>query len=310
MIELNTTTVVEDLDGKVRLDVFLAELTGWTRSQIKLQIDNKRVFVNEKTQKAGFLVKNGDIIRLSFVKNVIDGDVEPENIPLDIVYEDDDFAIINKPQGMVVHPAPGSYNHTLVNALLFHFENLSSGSSDIRPGIVHRIDKDTSGLLVIAKNDKAHLSLAKQIAEHTCFRHYIALLEGNLKNDNGTVVTQMGRNPTDRKQMAVLNSGGKQAITHYSVLERFMGYSLVEFVLETGRTHQIRVHAKYLGHPIVGDKTYGIKNQKFNLEGQLLHAYKLELTHPTTKKRMTFECKLPDYFEKVLSKLKKIEVSV
>ena len=310
MIELNTTTIVEDLDVKVRLDVFLAELTGWTRSQIKLQIDNKRVFVNEKTQKAGFLVKNGDIIRLSFVKNVIDGDVEPENIPLDIVYEDDDFAIINKPQGMVVHPAPGSYNHTLVNALLFHFENLSSGSSDIRPGIVHRIDKDTSGLLVIAKNDKAHLSLAKQIAEHTCFRHYIALLEGNLKNDNGTVVTQMGRNPTDRKQMAVLNSGGKQAITHYSVLERFMGYSLVEFVLETGRTHQIRVHAKYLGHPIVGDKTYGIKNQKFNLEGQLLHAYKLELTHPTSKKRMTFECKLPDYFEKVLSKLKKIEVSV
>ena len=310
MIELNTTTVVEDLDEKVRLDVFLAELTGWTRSQIKLQIDNKRVFVNEKTQKAGFLVKNGDIIRLSFVKNVIDAKAEPENIPLDIVYEDDDFAIINKPQGMVVHPAPGSYNHTLVNALLFHFENLSSGSSDIRPGIVHRIDKDTSGLLVVAKNDRAHLSLAKQIAEHTCFRHYIALLEGNLKNDNGTITTQIGRNPTDRKQMAVLTSGGKQAITHYSVLERFVGYTLAEFVLETGRTHQIRVHAKYLGHPIVGDKTYGIKNQKFNLEGQLLHAYKLELTHPTTEKRMTFECKLPDYFEKVLSKLKKIEVSV
>lgn len=310
MIELNTTTVVEDLDEKVRLDVFLAELTGWTRSQIKLQIDNKRVFVNEKTQKAGFLVKNGDIIRLSFVKNVIDAKAEPENIPLDIVYEDDDFAIINKPQGMVVHPAPGSYNHTLVNALLFHFENLSSGSSDIRPGIVHRIDKDTSGLLVVAKNDRAHLSLAKQIAEHTCFRHYIALLEGNLKNDNGTITTQIGRNPTDRKQMAVLTSGGKHAITHYSVLERFVGYTLAEFVLETGRTHQIRVHAKYLGHPIVGDKTYGIKNQKFNLEGQLLHAYKLELTHPTTEKRMTFECKLPDYFEKVLSKLKKIEVSV
>lgn len=310
MIELNTTTVVEDLDDKVRLDVFLAELTGWTRSQIKLQIDNKRVFVNEKMQKAGFLVKNGDIIRLSFVKNVIDAKAEPENIPLDIVYEDDDFAIINKPQGMVVHPAPGSYNHTLVNALLFHFENLSSGSSDIRPGIVHRIDKDTSGLLVVAKNDRAHLSLAKQIAEHTCFRHYIALLEGNLKNDNGTITTQIGRNPTDRKQMAVLTSGGKHAITHYSVLERFVGYTLAEFVLETGRTHQIRVHAKYLGHPIVGDKTYGIKNQKFNLEGQLLHAYKLELTHPTTEKRMTFECKLPDYFEKVLSKLKKIEVSV
>lgn len=310
MIELNETTVVEDLDEKTRLDVFLSSLTGWTRSQVKIQIDSERVFVNEKPQKAGFLIKNGDVIRLSFTKNVLENSAEPENIPLDIVYEDDDFAIINKPQGMVVHPAPGSYNHTLVNALLYHFENLSHGSSDIRPGIVHRIDKDTSGLLVVAKNDRAHNSLAKQIAEHTCFRHYKALLEGNLKNDSGTISTLIGRNPADRKQMAVVQQGGKQAVTHYNVLERFEGYTLAEFVLETGRTHQIRVHAKYISHPVVGDKTYGIKNQKFNLEGQLLHAYKLELTHPTTGKRMTFECELPEYFKKVLSKLKKIEVYI
>lgn len=304
MIELNTEIVVSDLEGKERIDVFLAEETGWTRSQVKLQIEAKKVLVNEKVQKAGFLIKNGDVLRLSFSKEILQTNAEAEDIPLEIVFEDDDFAVINKPQGMVVHPAPGAYNHTLVNALLFHFENLSKQADNIRPGIVHRIDKDTSGLLVVAKNDKAHTSLAAQIAEHSCFRHYLALLEGNLKNDTGTVKTCIGRNPKDRKQMTVLEDG-KEAITHFEVKERFENNSLVEFVLETGRTHQIRVHSKYLGHPIVGDKTYGIKNQKFNLEGQLLHAYKLELTHPATGKRMSFECDLPEYFKKVISKLKK-----
>ena len=269
MIELNSEIIVEDLDDKQRLDVFLAAETGWTRSQIKLQVDSKRVSVNGKTQKAGFLVKNNDKISLSFAKDVLDINAEPEDIPLDIVYEDDDFAIINKPQGMVVHPAPGAYNHTLVNALLFHFDSLSKNGDNIRPGIVHRIDKDTSGLLVVAKNDNAHASLAKQIAEHSCFRHYMALLEGNLKDDTGTVETFIARSKTDRKVMAVSNEG-KKAITHYTVVKRFTNYCLVEFVLETGRTHQIRVHSKHLGHPIVGDKTYGIKNQKFNLDGQLL----------------------------------------
>ena len=307
MIELNEELEVQDLDEKIRLDVFLSGETGWTRSQIKLQIDAQKVLVNGKVQKAGFLVKNGDIVKVSFSKEVLELNAEAENIPLDIVYEDDDFAIINKPQGMVVHPAPGAYNHTLVNALLYYFENLSKGSGDIRPGIVHRIDKDTSGLLVVAKNDKAHASLAAQIAEHSCFRHYLALLEGNLKQDKGTVETFIARNPNDRKQMAV-SSQGKWAITHYNVLKRYTGNCLVEFVLETGRTHQIRVHSKHLGHPIVGDKTYGIKNQKFKLEGQLLHAYKLELTHPTTGKRMSFECELPDYFEKTLSKLVSLSV--
>jgi len=303
MIELNSEIVVEDLDDKQRLDVFLAAETGWTRSQIKLQVDSKRVSVNGKTQKAGFLVKNNDKISLSFAKDVLDINAEPEDIPLDIVYEDADFAIINKPQGMVVHPAPGAYNHTLVNALLFHFDSLSKNGDNIRPGIVHRIDKDTSGLLVVAKNDNAHASLAKQIAEHSCFRHYMALLEGNLKEDTGTIETFIARSKTDRKVMAVSNEG-KKAITHYTVVKRFTNYCLVEFVLETGRTHQIRVHSKHLGHPIVGDKTYGIKNQKFNLDGQLLHAYKLELTHPTTGERKVFECKIPEYFESLLNKLK------
>lgn len=304
MIELNLELKVEDLAEKTRLDVFLTNETDWSRSQIKQQIDAGKALVNGNPKKAGFLIKNGDIVSLAFSKDVLDINAEPEDIPLDIVFEDDDFAVINKPQGMVVHPAPGAYNHTLVNALLFHFETLSKNGDGVRPGIVHRIDKDTSGLLVVAKNDKAHENLAKQIAEHTCFRHYLALVEGNLKTDSGKIETFISRSEKDRKMMAVSDSG-KWAVTNYFVKERFNGYTLVEWVLETGRTHQIRVHSKHIGHPIVGDKTYGIKNQKFNLDGQLLHAYKLELTHPTTGQRLVFECKIPDYFEKTLSKLKK-----
>lgn len=303
MLELNSEIIVEDLEEKTRLDIYLAGITEWTRSQIKIQVDGGNALINGKKEKAGFLLKNGDKITLKFSKQEISA--TPEDIPLNIIYEDNDFAIINKPQGMVVHPAPGAYNHTLVNALLFHFENLSNDSDKIRPGIVHRIDKDTSGLLVVAKNDKAHLSLSKQIAEHTCFRHYLALLEGNLKDDNGMVETYISRSTSDRKIMCVSETG-KKAITHYFVKDRFKDNCLVEFVLETGRTHQIRVHSKHLGHPIVGDKTYGFKNQKYNLDGQLLHAYKLELTHPTTEKRMVFECEIPDYFQNILSKLKKI----
>lgn len=307
MISLNSEILVEDLEDKVRLDVFLAEETNWTRSQIKLQVDLGRVLVNGKKQKAGFLIKNGDIISVAFSKDAIEINAEAENIPLDIIFEDENFAIINKPQGMVVHPAPGAYSHTLVNALLYYFDNLSQKNDNIRPGIVHRIDKDTSGLLVVAKNDFAHQDLAAQIAEHSCFRHYLALLEGNLKKDEGTVDTFIGRSPKDRKMMAVLEDG-KRAISHYKVLQRYENNCLVEFKLETGRTHQIRVHSKHLGHPIVGDKTYGYKNQKFNLEGQLLHAYKLELTHPVSRERMTFECKLPDYFQNILNKLKNKQV--
>ena len=304
MVELNLEIEVQDLEDKMRLDLFLSNETGWTRSQIKQQIKEGNVFVNKKVQKSGFLIKNNDKIELFFKKNALNENVEAENIPLNVVYEDDDFAIINKSQGMVVHPAPGTYNHTLVNALLYHFDSLSKNNNDnIRPGIVHRIDKDTSGLLVVAKNDKAHFNLASQIEKHTCFRHYLALLEGNLKDDEGRIETYIGRSDKDRKVMAVKDTG-KIAVTNYKVIKRFKDYCLVEFKLETGRTHQIRVHAKHLGHPIVGDKTYGFKNQKFNLEGQLLHAYKLELSHPVADKRMIFECELPDYFNNLLKKLK------
>lgn len=304
-MRLKTDEKVESAQ-KIRLDVYLAEnLNDWTRSQIKLQIENGGVEVNGKQiKKAGYLIKDGDNLSLNFETQELS--CEPENIALNIVYEDNDIAVINKPQGMVVHPAPGSKNHTLVNALLYHFGNeISDGSDKIRPGIVHRIDKDTSGLLVVAKNNAAHENLAKQISEHSAFRHYLALVEGNVKDDLGTVDQPIGRDVKDRIKMAIVD-GGKRAITHFKTLERYNGYSLMEFVLETGRTHQIRVHAKFLGHPIVGDKTYGYSKQKFALEGQLLHAYKLELTHPTTQKRMTFECELPDYFQNVLKKFKKI----
>lgn len=301
-----TSEQTVEVDDKTRLDVYLAEtLPEWSRSQIKIQIESGGVTVNGKNvTKAGYIIKDGDNLSLNFATEEMNA--EPEDIALDIVYEDDDIAVINKPQGMVVHPAPGSKNHTLVNALLFHFGNqLSKNDDKVRPGIVHRIDKDTSGLLVVAKNNIAHENLAKQIAEHSARRHYKALVEGVMKEQEGIVDKPIGRNPKDRKQMAIVE-GGKRAISHYRVLENYSGYSLVEFVLETGRTHQIRVHSKFLGHPIVGDKVYGYQKQKFALDGQLLHAYKLELSHPTTGKRLEFECQLPTYFQNILKKLKKI----
>lgn len=301
-----TSEQVVEVDEKTRLDVYLADsLPDWSRSQIKLQIEKGGVCVNQKVVlKAGYIVSNGDKLTLNFATEEMTA--QPENIPLNIVYEDDDIAVINKPQGMVVHPAPGSKNHTLVNALLYHFgSEISDGTDNIRPGIVHRIDKDTSGLLVVAKNNFAHEKLASQIAQHSAKRHYLALVEGTIKDQEGTIDKPLGRNPKDRKQMAIVE-GGKRAITHYKVLEYYQGYCLVEFVLETGRTHQIRVHTKFLGHPIVGDKVYGYAKQKFALDGQLLHAYKLELVHPTKGEHMIFECDLPIYFQNVLKKLKKI----
>ncbi len=301
---MEQTIVITDLKSQERLDVFLSEtLDDWTRSQIKKQIDLGGAKVNGKQVKAGTIVKNGDCIIVSFNKNVGLEDINPEDIELDIVYEDESFLIVNKKQGMVVHPAPGNYEHTLVNALLYHLNSLSSLDS-VRPGIVHRIDKDTSGLLVVAKTNEAHLNLASQIAEHSCKRTYVALLEGNLKQDSGTIETFLDRMPSDRKKYTVSNSG-KLAITHFKVIERYEGYTLCQFDLETGRTHQIRVHAKHMGHPIVGDKTYGYAKQKFKLEGQLLHAIRLQLAHPKTKESMVFECKLPNYFVSTLKKLKK-----
>lgn len=302
---MEQTIIVSGIEQEgIRLDVFLVDaLDDWTRSQIKIQIDNKNALVNGKPAKAGTIVKNGHSVSINFNKQVGLDDVKPEAITLDIVYEDADIIVVNKKQGMVVHPAPGNYEHTLVNALLYHFGELSNTNS-IRPGIVHRIDKDTSGLLVVAKNDVAHAHLAAQIAEHSCKRTYIALLEGKLKTDSGTISTYLERDKKDRKKYAV-STQGKFAITHYEVIERYIEHTLARFQLETGRTHQIRVHAKHLGNPIVGDLTYGYSKQKFKLNGQLLHATKLELVHPITKKQMSFEAPLPDYFENVLLKLKK-----
>lgn len=299
--------VISDLkQAATRLDVYLTEnLEDWTRSQIKKQIDNGGAFINGKVAKAGNIVKYGDTISISFNREIGLDDVLPEDIPLNIVYEDEDILVVNKAQGMVVHPAPGNYTHTLVNALLFYLKNNLSNSNSVRPGIVHRIDKDTSGLLVVAKNNESHISLAEQIAKHTCRRTYIALLEGNLKTDKGTITTYLNRSPSDRKKYVVSDTG-KLAITHYEVITRYEGYTLCRFVLETGRTHQIRVHSKHLGHPIVGDKTYGFAKQKFNLDGQLLHAVNLELDHPRTNEKLLFSAEIPDYFQSTLKKIKKI----
>ncbi|MBR2614297.1 MAG: RluA family pseudouridine synthase [Clostridia bacterium] len=294
--------IVKEQFNKYRLDVFLAENTDMTRSFIQKIIKEDLVFLNGKLANKKSVVKTFDEIeyQLPEVKTL---DLEPKDIPIDIVYQDDDLAVINKPQGLTVHAGNGTKGHTLVNALLFKLDKLSGINGVVRPGIVHRIDKNTSGLLVVAKNDKAHLSLAKQIEEKSAKRTYVALLEGVLKEDNGVIETEIGRSSKDRTKMAVVKAGRK-AITNFEVIKRYQNYTLCKFMLQTGRTHQIRVHAKHIGHPVVGDKEYGYKNQKFNLEGQLLHACKLEFVHPTTGKQMSFEAPMPDYFKKVLLKIK------
>ena len=295
--------IVDSSSSGKRVDVFLSEVVkDVTRSQIKKSIEDGLTKVNEKETKSGKVLKEGD--EVMFEVKEYETDVVPEDIPLDIVYEDDELAVINKPQGMTVHPAVGNYSGTLVNALLYHFKSVSDVGGETRPGIVHRIDKDTSGLLVVAKTNRAHLSLAKQIASKTCKRTYLALVEGVVKNDKGKIDKPIGRSITDRKKMAI-NYSGRPAVTHFKVIDRYKDATLVQFDLETGRTHQIRVHSKDMGHPIIGDKAYGFKNQRFNLEGQLLHARKLVLMHPVTGEKMEFEAPLPDYFLKVQRVLEK-----
>lgn len=303
-MEMNITTYKVDCERK-RLDIFLAEKGGYSRSHAKKLIDDGMVFVNGSIIKSGSSLKIGDEV---VVKNPdpVRLDLTPQDIPIDIVYQDDDIAVINKQQGLTVHSGGGTNGGTLVNALLYHLDKLSGINGVIRPGIVHRIDKDTSGLLVVAKNDAAHVSLADQIQKKTAKRIYLALLEGNLKSDNGLIDTLITRSDKDRKLMAVSTSKGRRAVTEYKVIERYEGFTLCEFSLKTGRTHQIRVHAKYLGHPVVGDKAYGYKKQKFDLNGQLLHAYKLILKHPSSGEVMEFTAPLPYYFVNVLNKLKKI----
>ncbi len=290
---------------QTRLDVFLAGETGASRSNVKNVIESDGVFVNGVLRKkSGIELKVGDVIDFSLPEPKT-LDVEPNaDIKLDIVFEDEHFAVINKPQGMIVHPA-SSYqkNDTLVNALLADLDKLSSINGVIRPGIVHRLDKDTSGLIVVAKTDEAHKSLASQIEKKTAKRIYYGLCDGNFKEDGGIVDQPIARNKRDRKKMGI-DPDGRRAVTHFTVLERFGKYTLVRFELETGRTHQIRVHSTFLHHPIVGDEVYGGSTMLYK-NGQLLHAKQLVLAHPITKERMTFEADLPEHFQKVLEKLRK-----
>ena len=288
-----------------RIDAFLAKETGLSRSNLKTVIESDGVLVNGVLRKkSGFEVKEGDIVDLVLPEPKA-LDVEPNSdIKLDIVFEDEHFAVINKPQGMVVHPA-SSYtkNDTLVNALLADLDRLSSINGVIRPGIVHRLDKDTSGLIVVAKTDEAHKSLASQIEKKTARRIYYGLCDGNFKEDTGTIDAPIARNKRDRKKMGI-DPDGRRAVTHYKVLERFGKYTLVRFELETGRTHQIRVHASYIHHPIVGDEVYGGSTNLYK-KGQLLHARQLVLMHPITKEIVEFEAELPEYYIAVLEKLRK-----
>ena len=287
-----------------RLDAFvLSNMPQLSRSHIKNLIDDGKITVGGKLLKAGYKVKQNDDVLVE-VNEPKELSIKPENIPLNIVYEDDDLAVINKTKGLVVHPANGNENGTLVNALLYHLKNLSGINGVIRPGIVHRLDKDTSGLLIVAKNDKSHTNLAKQIETKSCHRFYKALCYGNFKQDSGVIKTGFGRSLKDRKQMAVypLNEG-KIAETRYNVICRYGKYTLVEFVLQTGRTHQIRVHSKHIGHPIVGDELYGSHDKNFKTIGQLLHAYKIQFTQPTTGQPLIFEVPLSDDFQKALNKL-------
>ncbi len=295
----------ETADAGVRLDAFLAGRMEKTRSAVQKLIDQGSVQVNGSAAAKNTRLRVGDWVEVE-VPPPEELDVKPQDIPLDIVYEDGDLLVVNKPKGMVVHPAAGNPDGTLVNALLFHCgESLSGINGVIRPGIVHRIDKDTSGLLIVAKNDRAHQSLAEQIAVHSFTRIYNAVVYGNLKEDEGTVSAAIGRHPTDRKRMAVLSSGGREAVTHYRALERFSSFTLVECRLETGRTHQIRVHMAHIGHPVAGDPVYGPKKCITELRGQCLHARVIGFVHPSTGEYLEFDSGLPAYFDQFLTKLRR-----
>ena len=280
-------------DAGKRLDKLISEqLPELTRSAVQHLMQDGCVTIAGKPVKKNTRASAGDVITVE-LPEPREVEIEPENIPLDIVYEDGDIIVVNKPKGMVVHPAPGNWSGTLVNALMYHCgDSLSGINGEIRPGIVHRIDKDTSGLLVVAKNDRAHQSLAEQIKVHSAGRRYFAVVYGTPREQKGTVNAPIARHPVDRKKMAVL-AGGREAITHYEVLEQYAGYSYLTFLLETGRTHQIRVHMAHIGHPIIGDPLYGPAKDKWKLQGQCLHAGELTLTHPATGERMTFQAPLP-----------------
>lgn len=301
-------TCGDGFDG-LRLDKFLAlQIPERTRTFLSKLVEDGQVVINGSTQPKNYKLKFGDCIMVT-IPDPVDITAQPENIPLDIVYEDDDLIVVNKPKGMVVHPAPGNYSGTLVNALLYHCKNSLSGiNGELRPGIVHRIDKNTSGLLIVAKNDNSHQLLAQQIKEHSFTREYMAVVCGRLDSD-GTVDAPIGRHHIDRKRMTVTDKNSKNAVTHYFVKKQYNGYTHIICRLETGRTHQIRVHMSYIGHPVAGDDVYGGLRQDNvrYLDGQCLHAYKIGFIHPTSGKYLEFSSPLPDYFESFISFLEKKE---
>ncbi len=294
-------------EAGIRLDKFIScSETNLSRSAAVNLINNRGVTVNGKITDKKYKLAIGDVVAVE-VPDPVPYEAKAENIPLDIVYEDEYLLVVNKPKGMVVHPASGNYEGTLVNALLYHCgESLSGINGVLRPGIVHRIDKDTSGLLIVAKNDFAHTHLAQQIKAHSFTREYEAVVYGNLKEDEGTVDAPIGRHPKERKKMCVTTKNSKNAVTHFSVIQRYKGYTHIRCRLETGRTHQIRVHMASLGHPVAGDTVYGVKNERVDFEGQCLHARKIGFTHPKTGEYLEFCSDLPEYFENFLAKLNNI----
>lgn len=296
----------EIADSGLRIDKYLSSVNEQlSRSYIQKLLKSGLVLVDGKPVKASYQVDEGDVISLD-IPEAVEPEIEPENMDLDILYEDQDVILVNKPKGMVVHPAAGHYSHTLVNGLMYHCKDQLSGINGVmRPGIVHRIDMDTTGVIIACKNDMAHNSIAAQLKEHSITRRYQAIVHGVLKDDAGTIEGPIGRHPTDRKKMAINHKNGKEAITHYKVLERFGQATYIECRLETGRTHQIRVHMASLGHPLLGDTVYGSSKNPYHLQGQALHAMILGFVHPITGEYLEFEAPLPEYFSKLLEKLRK-----
>jgi len=289
-----------------RLDAFLTErYEMYSRSGLQQLIKKGQILVNNDIKKSGYILRAGDQITIDFPE-AVEVDLVAQDIPINIVYQDNDLAVINKQQGLTVHPSPGHQDGTLVNALLYHIRDLSGINGELRPGIVHRLDKDTSGLMLVAKNDVAHRHLARQIGEKSCVRRYIALLEGHFTPQEYELTTHFARSSADRKKMAVTQNNEDRVATTLFLVKEYLGnYTLCNCILKTGRTHQIRVHSAYLGHPVVGDPLYGFKKQKFNLAGQLLHSEYIEFTHPSTGKRLSFSADLPDYFAKIVDNLRK-----
>ena len=298
------TVIVKENNQKKRLDSFISEECGLnlSRTMVKKLLDEEKILLNNKLQKASYKPEIGDILTIDIPKPK-EIKLEAQDIPVPVVYEDNDIIVVNKPKGMVVHPANGNPDGTLVNAILAMCKDSLYGiGGEIRPGIVHRLDKDTSGLLIVAKNDLAHMNMSKQIQERKVTKKYIALVKGNVPEDEATIHMPIARSTKDRKKMAV-DAKGKDAITHFKVLKRYGKYTLLELKIDTGRTHQIRVHMSYIGHPVVGDMVYSNGKNEFGVEGQMLHAKSLEFKHPVTNKEMHLEAELPEYFKKVLAKL-------